>query len=138
MFKRYVPAAAGIVYAATILHSAPIASAEGDRVTPVREASTQSSWKEPYCGGRLLSAGRQVGESPSRRERAGIRAVRRHPVAELGDGPVQVFRVGETFFEPPGSTHLISENASDTEPASLLAVFVADNGAVLTTPVETH
>ena len=35
MFKRYVPAAAGIVYAAAILLSAPIASAEGDRVTPV-------------------------------------------------------------------------------------------------------
>jgi quercetin dioxygenase-like cupin family protein len=53
-------------------------------------------------------------------------------------GPVQVFRVGETFFEPPGSTHLISANASDTEPPSLLAVFVADNGAVLATPVQGH
>jgi len=37
------------------------------------------------------------------------------------------------FFEPPGSEHLVSENASTTEPASLLAVFVADNGAQLTT-----
>jgi hypothetical protein len=32
-----------------------------------------------------------------------------------------------------GSAHLISENASETEPASLLAVFVADDGAQLTT-----
>ena len=40
-------------------------------------------------------------------------------------GPVRVYRAGETFFEPPGSTHLVSANASDTEPASLLAVFVA-------------
>jgi hypothetical protein len=39
----------------------------------------------------------------------------------------------EGFFEPPGSEHLISENASATEPASLLAVFVADDGAQLTT-----
>jgi hypothetical protein len=30
------------------------------------------------------------------------------------------------------STHLISENASTTEPASLLAIFVADDGARLT------
>ena len=34
-------------------------------------------------------------------------------------GPVRVYSAGEGFFEPPGSTHTISENASDTEPASL-------------------
>jgi quercetin dioxygenase-like cupin family protein len=47
-------------------------------------------------------------------------------------GPAKVYRAGETFFEPPGSTHLVSENASTTEPASLLAIFVADDGARLT------
>jgi quercetin dioxygenase-like cupin family protein len=40
-------------------------------------------------------------------------------------GPAKVYKVGESFFEPPGSEHLISENASTIEPASLLAVFVA-------------
>jgi quercetin dioxygenase-like cupin family protein len=49
-------------------------------------------------------------------------------------GPVRVYRAGEAFFEPPGSTHLISANASDTEPASLLAIFVADDRAQLTRP----
>jgi len=48
-------------------------------------------------------------------------------------GPAKVYQAGETFFEPPGSEHLVSENASATEPASLLAVFVADDGAQLTT-----
>jgi quercetin dioxygenase-like cupin family protein len=48
-------------------------------------------------------------------------------------GPAKVYKAGETFFEPPGSAHLVSENASATEPASLLAVFVADEGAKLTT-----
>jgi quercetin dioxygenase-like cupin family protein len=48
-------------------------------------------------------------------------------------GPVKVYKAGESFFEPPGSTHLISENASATKPASLLAVFIADDGAQLTT-----
>ena len=47
-------------------------------------------------------------------------------------GPAKVYSAGEGFFEPPGSTHTISENASDTEPASLLAIFVADDGAQLT------
>jgi quercetin dioxygenase-like cupin family protein len=49
-------------------------------------------------------------------------------------GPVKVYAAGEAFFEPPGSAHLISENASSTEPASLLAIFVADDGAQLTKP----
>jgi quercetin dioxygenase-like cupin family protein len=48
-------------------------------------------------------------------------------------GPVRVYQAGDNFFEPPGSEHLISENASPIEPASLLAVFVADDGAQLTT-----
>lgn len=49
-------------------------------------------------------------------------------------GEARVYKAGETFFEPPGSDHLISENASATEPASLLAIHVADDGAVLTKP----
>jgi quercetin dioxygenase-like cupin family protein len=49
-------------------------------------------------------------------------------------GPARVYQAGESFFEPPGSEHLVSENASATQSASLLAVFVADDGAKLTTP----
>jgi len=48
-------------------------------------------------------------------------------------GPVKVYKAGESFFEPPGSRHLVSENASEKEPATLLAVHVADDGAHLTT-----
>ena len=48
-------------------------------------------------------------------------------------GPAKVYKAGETFFEPAGSTHLVSENISATEPATILAVFVADDGATLTT-----
>jgi quercetin dioxygenase-like cupin family protein len=51
-------------------------------------------------------------------------------------GPAKVYKAGEGFFEPQGSTHLVSENASATEPASLLAVFVALDGATLTKPAE--
>jgi quercetin dioxygenase-like cupin family protein len=53
--------------------------------------------------------------------------------SQLGGGPVEVFKVGQSFFEPPGTTHLVSANASVTEPAELIAVFVADEGAELTT-----
>lgn len=50
-----------------------------------------------------------------------------------GQGPARVYHAGESFFEPPGGEHLVSANGSDAKPASLLAVFVADDGAKLTT-----
>src|SRR5436309_2821088 len=56
--------------------------------------------------------------------------------SQLGGGPVETFKVGQSFFEPPEATHLISANASNTEPAELIAVFVADEGAQLTTFIE--
>lgn len=49
-------------------------------------------------------------------------------------GPAKIYAAGEGFWEPPGSVHTVSENASATEPASLLAIFVADEGAELTKP----
>lgn len=51
----------------------------------------------------------------------------------LNGAEPRVYHAGEAFFEAPGSTHSVSANASATEPASLLAVFVADPGAKLTT-----
>jgi quercetin dioxygenase-like cupin family protein len=44
-------------------------------------------------------------------------------------------QAGEGIYEVPGSHHRIGENASDWDPASLLAVFVVDsNDNPLTTP----
>ncbi len=53
--------------------------------------------------------------------------------SQLNNGPVETFRVGQSFFEPPGTKHMVSANASTTEPAELIAIFVADEGAQLTT-----
>jgi len=56
--------------------------------------------------------------------------------SQLKGGPVEIFDVGQSFFEPPGAIHLVSANASNTEWAELIAVFVADEGAQLTTLIE--
>jgi quercetin dioxygenase-like cupin family protein len=54
--------------------------------------------------------------------------------SQVDDGPVQVFHAGERWTEQPGAHHRISENASTTESAKLLAIFVADtNDSELTT-----
>ncbi len=47
--------------------------------------------------------------------------------SQLSGGPVGEYGVGESFFEPPGTIHLFAENTSQSEPAELLAVFVADD-----------
>lgn len=46
--------------------------------------------------------------------------------SQLSGGPIGTFTVGETWFEPPGTLHNFAENPSETEPAELLAVFIAD------------
>jgi quercetin dioxygenase-like cupin family protein len=46
--------------------------------------------------------------------------------SQVDDEAARVYRPGETWFENPGAHHRVSENASDTEPARLLAVIVVD------------
>jgi quercetin dioxygenase-like cupin family protein len=47
--------------------------------------------------------------------------------SQINDGPVETFHTGEAFVELPGSRHGVSANASQTEEAKLLAVFVLDS-----------
>jgi quercetin dioxygenase-like cupin family protein len=58
--------------------------------------------------------------------------------SQVDDDPAKVYHAGEGFYETPGAHHRISENASDKEPASMLAVFVVDSkDDPLTTPDKT-
>ena len=55
--------------------------------------------------------------------------------SQVNDGPVTTYRAGEGFSEFPGDRHAVSANASTTEPARLLAVFVVNTDeTVLTIP----
>jgi quercetin dioxygenase-like cupin family protein len=47
--------------------------------------------------------------------------------------PVQVVREGGSFFEAVGAHHIITENASATEPARAIAVMIVPEGEPLTT-----
>ncbi len=56
--------------------------------------------------------------------------------SQVNDEPAKVYHKGENFSEKPGDRHAVSANASDTEPAKLLAVFVVDTAdKELVTPV---
>ena len=55
--------------------------------------------------------------------------------SQVNDGPVATYKAGQSFSELPGDRHGVSANASQTEPAKLLAVFVVDTSETeLTTP----
>jgi quercetin dioxygenase-like cupin family protein len=54
--------------------------------------------------------------------------------SQVDEEPAKVYQVGEGFYENPGSHHRISENASASGPASLLAVFITDPTDTLTIP----
>jgi len=55
-------------------------------------------------------------------------------VTKISGQPERVYKTGEMFYEPPGSTHEVSKNASSTEPAKLLALIFAKKGEKLTMP----
>jgi quercetin dioxygenase-like cupin family protein len=49
--------------------------------------------------------------------------------SKVDDGPEQAFHAGDAWWEPPGAIHRVSRNASNAEPATLLAIYVAPKGA---------
>ncbi len=51
--------------------------------------------------------------------------------SQLGGQGIETYTKGQSFYEPDGSTHMFAENASTTEPARILAVFVHREGARL-------
>ena len=54
--------------------------------------------------------------------------------SQLNGGSTRDYAVGQSWTEPPGTEHTLTANPSKTEPACLLAVFVAPTGAELTRP----
>jgi len=55
-------------------------------------------------------------------------------VAKVTGQEERIYKTGEMFMEPPGSVHEVSKNASQTEPARLLALNFAKKGLPPTTP----
>ncbi len=68
--------------------------------------------------------------TPAHRHPGSVTAYVLHGVvrSQMDGVPAGDFGAGETWFEPPGALHLFAENTSATEPASLLAIFVTDEG----------
>jgi len=48
--------------------------------------------------------------------------------------PEMVYKAGESFYEAPNGVHLVSANASSTEPVKFIAYFVCDHDTPLSVP----
>jgi quercetin dioxygenase-like cupin family protein len=103
-----------------VISSHALADIPGKRVTIVRVTYGPGGFTPPH---------RHAGTVTAYITKGKIRS-------QLQGGPVGIFDVGQSFFEPPGAIHVVSANASNTDWAELIAVFVADEGAQLTTLIQ--
>lgn len=134
--KQWTLFAAGFALAAALFGTPRLFAADEPRPVQARAVFSQ---KLPNVPGKTLT-GVLVQYAPGARSASHAHAGSVYAYVLSGKirsensatGPARVYSEGEGFFEPPGSTHKVSENASDSEPASLLAIFVADDGAQLT------
>ena len=52
--------------------------------------------------------------------------------------PEAIYKAGEIFYEAPNGVHLVSANASNQEPATLIAYFVCDHDTPLSVDAPGH
>jgi len=57
-------------------------------------------------------------------------------VMQVKGGKEVTLRPGQTFYEGPQDVHIVGRNASTTQPAKFVVVFVKDKGAPILTPVK--
>ena len=57
-------------------------------------------------------------------------------VMQVKGGEQVTLQPGQTFYEGPNDIHVVGRNASKTEPAKFLVVFIKNKGAPILTPVE--
>ena len=120
-----------------------LASASSCRAASPGEGATAKqilSQKLPNVPGKTLTVV-QVDYPPG-----GFSAPHRHPVSgfvfayvlwgainsQVEGEPLRVYSAGQSWTEPPNAHHIVSANASKTEPARLIAYIVADDGAQAT------
>lgn len=130
-------AAGAVVVAACVLWVSVMSRADGEEVgVEVKRVSEEKLANVPgkkltvirvnYAPGGKSGAHRHAGSVFAYVLSGSIRS------ENSATGPAKVYKTGESFFEPSGSRHLVSENAS-AKSRRVCSLFVADDGAPLTT-----
>jgi quercetin dioxygenase-like cupin family protein len=102
---------------AKIVSSEPLSHAPGKRITITIVTFAPGAWSPPHVHGGTVNVWVLKG------------AIR----SQLNYGAMEIFQPGGTFFEPIGGVHSHSGNVSMTDEAQVMAIFVHDEGATLTT-----
>jgi quercetin dioxygenase-like cupin family protein len=55
---------------------------------------------------------------------------------QFDGGALQTHKAGESWWEAPGTVHNVARNASKTERARLLVVYIGEEGKALTVPLK--
>ena len=131
--------ALAIAWSATVSHL--VAQASNNSVSA--KVSTVFSRELPKLdGGHLAAKIVEVNYGPG-----GASSPHSHPCPVIGyvlEGAVRIqvkgepeaiYKAGESFYEAPNGTHQVSANASDHEPAKLLAYFICDHDTPLSVPI---
>jgi quercetin dioxygenase-like cupin family protein len=58
--------------------------------------------------------------------------------SQLDNEPAGTYATGQSWSEPPGAHHIMTENVSATLPAKLLVVFISDTGGPLKSDDKTN
>lgn len=68
------------------------------------------------------------GSSPPHRHDAQVfvYVIQGHVTMQVKGGPLETLGPGDTFYESPTDIHIVSANASKTEPAKFLAILIKD------------
>ena len=134
--RRAAKALTGLVVAAGLA----LAAASPGRAASTGEGATEKqifSGKLPNLPGKTLTV-TEVDYRPG-----GFSAPHRHPASgfvfayvlsgairsQVEGEPLRVYSAGQSWTEPPNAHHIVSANASKTEPARLIAYIIADDGA---------
>lgn len=127
-----------IVFAgfAALRHNAPVAMTSGteeSRAPSRAHEQVISCEKLPHVPGKSITTtlvdfppGVVV---PSHRHAGSVTAyvLKGTLQSQLNSDPVGTFGAGGSWFEPPGTLHTYVANPSATEPAQIMAIFVADS-----------
>jgi len=126
---------AAVLIGMMALLTAP-AMAEGPKVTPLMKKDLAGL---PDKEGVMLTVEYAPGASSSKHRHNAhtfVYVLEGAIVMQVEGGETVRLRPGQTFYESPTDIHIVSKNASDSQPAKFLVVFVKDQGAPPNVPVQ--
>ncbi|AIP65096.2 cupin domain-containing protein [Burkholderia thailandensis] len=130
-------AAFGAAALAAALFAAPGSAHRGD-VGQVRPVLTQPLAEAPGNDAQVVTVAYAPGAASGPHAHAGsifAFVTRGRVVSQLEGEPPRTYGPGEAWYEPPGSHHIVSRNASDTEPAQIVVFAVVGEHRALKTPL---